>query len=83
MVDDISKPMKPEPADINMHYISYVINHFSMIGIFCVQNSLAFLCVWEIMAITSFLLIIFEREKMDTLKAGINFLFNLIFLLHS
>ncbi len=68
------KAYDTKPADINMHYISYVINHFSMIGIFCVQNSFAFLCVWEIMAITSFLLIIFEREKMDTLKAGLNFL---------
>lgn len=68
------KAYETKNADITLHYISYVINHFAMIGIFCVQNSLAFLCVWEIMTISSFLLIIFEREKINTLKAGINFL---------
>jgi formate hydrogenlyase subunit 3/multisubunit Na+/H+ antiporter MnhD subunit len=45
-----------------------------MIGIFCVQNSLAFLFVWEVMALSSFILVIFEYQKPETLKAGINFL---------
>ena len=33
---------------ISLHFASYIINHTSMIGIFIVQNSLAFLYVWEI-----------------------------------
>lgn len=68
------KPYENRTADINLHYISYVMNHFAMIGIFCVQHSLVFLCMWEILTISAFLLVIFEREKMDTLKAGINYL---------
>lgn len=68
------KSYESRTTDINLHYTSYVMNHFAMIGIFCVQHSLVFLCMWEIMALTAFMLVIFEREKMDTLKAGINYL---------
>ncbi len=61
-------------SNLTLHFVSYIINHVAMIGIYCMQNSFAFLCVWEMMAITSFLLIIFEYGKMETLKAGINYL---------
>lgn len=59
---------------IPLHFASFIINHVSMIGIFCVQNSLVFLYVWEMMALSSFILVIFEYKKPETLKAGINFL---------
>jgi hydrogenase-4 component B len=68
------KPYENQPVNISLHYASYIMIHFAMIGIYSVQNSLAFLCVWELMAISSFLLIIFEHWKIETLKAGINFL---------
>jgi hydrogenase-4 component B len=68
------KAYENHSASISLHYISYILNHFAMIGIFCVQNMLGFLCVWEVMALTSFLMIIFEHEKMEILKAGINYL---------
>jgi hydrogenase-4 component B len=68
------KHYENQPSNLTLHFASYIINHFAMIGIYCVQNSLAFLCVWEMMAITSFVLIIFEHHKPETLKAGINFL---------
>lgn len=63
-----------QPANLSIHYASLILIHFSMIGIYCLQNTLAFLCVWEMMAICSFLLVIFEHEKSSTLKAGINYL---------
>lgn len=68
------KAYQNQTAIISMHYISYVLIHFAMIGIFCVQHALAFLCLWELMALTAFLLVIFEHEKTDTIKAGINYL---------
>jgi hydrogenase-4 component B len=61
-------------SGITLHYISYVLNHFAMIGIFCIQHALVFLCIWEVMTLTAFLMVIFEHEKMETLKAGINYL---------
>jgi len=63
-----------QPANLTLHFASYIVNHFAMIGIYCMQNSLAFLCVWELMAISAFILIIFEHHKIETLKAGINYL---------
>src|ERR1035437_7203888 len=68
------KHYEKQDSKFTLHFVSYIINHFAMIGIYCLQNSFAFLCVWEMMAITSFLLIIFEHHKMETLKAGINYL---------
>ena len=59
---------------IKLHFASYIVNHTSMIGIFIVQNDLAFLYVWEIMALSSFIMVIFDYKKPETLKAGINFL---------
>ncbi|MBN1144411.1 MAG: hypothetical protein JXA72_08305 [Bacteroidales bacterium] len=61
-------------ADMSMHYISYLLNHAALTGIYFIQNMLAFLCAWEIMAITAFILVIFEHARMETLKAGINYL---------
>lgn len=64
----------PHPFNITLHYSSYVINHLAMIAIYCIQHSLAFLCFWELMTISAFIMVIFEHNKMETLKAGINFL---------
>jgi hydrogenase-4 component B len=63
-----------QPANLSLHYISYLLNHVALIGIYIVQNGLAFLFIWELMALTSFIMVIFEHGKMETLKAGINYL---------
>jgi len=68
------KHYENQSSNLTLHFAAYIINHFAMIGIYCVQNSFAFLCVWELMAISAFLLIIFEHHKIETLKAGINYL---------
>ena len=60
--------------DIALHCISFVLIHFALLGITVVHNGFIFLLFWELMALTSFILVIFEREKPDTIKAGINYL---------
>ncbi|OFX61872.1 MAG: hypothetical protein A2046_07655 [Bacteroidetes bacterium GWA2_30_7] len=45
-----------------------------MIWVCIVQNSLVFLVIWEIMSLSSLLLVIFEHQNMKTLKAGLNYL---------
>ena len=67
-------PYRSEASNVTLHYTAYVWNHLAMLGIYTVQNTLAFLFAWEIMAITSFVLVIFEHTKVKTLKAGVNFL---------
>ncbi len=67
------KPYHNQTSNITLHYISFILMHGSMLGICMIQNSLVFLIAWEIMSVSSFLLVIFEHEKSRTIKAGINY----------
>lgn len=68
------KPYLLQTANLSIHCISYILVYAALLSICSLQNSIAFLIAWEIMAINCFLLIIFEHYKKDTLSAGINFL---------
>ncbi len=59
--------------DIALHIFAYLMAFISMQALCMLQHSLAFLIAWEIMALSSFVLIIFESWKDDVIKAGINF----------
>lgn len=59
---------------LSIHWMSYLMTHAGLLAVCVVQNMLMFLVVWEIMAIGSFFLVIFESEKAKTLKAGMNYL---------
>jgi len=68
------KAYREQSANITLHCIAYLLAQ-SMLTILCaVQNSLVFLFAWEIMALSAFLLVIFEHQKTGTLRAGINYL---------
>ena len=60
--------------NLALHAGAFILLYTSLIDICLVQNSLVLLVIWEIMALSSFVLIIFEHYKAATLKAGINFL---------
>jgi len=68
------KKYRDQSGNIVMHAVAFVLAYVSLIDICAVQNSIVFLTAWEIMALSSFILIIFEHYKTETLKAGINFL---------
>lgn len=63
-----------QKSNIMIHCIAYIMVHAALIGICSVQNGMVFLMLWEIMALSAFLLVIFEYYKKETLKAGINYL---------
>jgi len=67
------KHYKGRPLRNTLHWINYAIAYASMMLLCVVQNSIQFLVCWEIMALSSFFLIIYESEKPETIKAGINF----------
>jgi hydrogenase-4 component B len=68
------KAYKVNATRFSLHYISYIIMQ-TMLSIICVvQHSLVFLFAWELMALSSFILVIFEHDKQRTIKAGINYL---------
>ena len=60
--------------NITLHWISFVLAHFSLLGICTVRNGFIFLLLWELLAISVFLLVIFESEKPGTIRAGLNYL---------
>ncbi|MDP4262003.1 MAG: proton-conducting transporter membrane subunit [Bacteroidota bacterium] len=68
------KPYRSQRANLSLHCISFMLLQAGLLGICVLQNSIAFLIAWEVMALTSFILIIFEHRKMETINAGINFL---------
>jgi formate hydrogenlyase subunit 3/multisubunit Na+/H+ antiporter MnhD subunit len=63
-----------QKSNITLHCIAYITVHASLIGICSVQNGMAFLLLWEIMALSAIVLVIFEHYKAETLKAGINYM---------
>ena len=60
--------------EITLHCIAFIFVHFALLGICSVQNGFIFLLLWELMALSAFILVIFEHEKPETIKAGINYL---------
>lgn len=61
-------------SKITLHYIWYILFHLSMVWVTIIQHSLVFLIAWEVMSLSSMLLVIFDQHKPTTLKAGINYL---------
>jgi formate hydrogenlyase subunit 3/multisubunit Na+/H+ antiporter MnhD subunit len=68
------KPYVNPPQKLAFHWILFVIFHLSMVWVCMLQHSLAFLVAWEVMSLSSMLLVIFDHDKPKTIKAGINYL---------
>jgi formate hydrogenlyase subunit 3/multisubunit Na+/H+ antiporter MnhD subunit len=57
-----------------IHWFFYILFHISMIWVCMFEHGLAFLISWELMSLSSLMLVIFEFQNKGTLKAGINYL---------
>lgn len=60
--------------NLALHWVLFLLFHYSMLLVVTIQNGIAFLVVWEIMSLSSFLLVMFEHTRMTTLRSGINYL---------
>ncbi|MCQ2374428.1 MAG: hypothetical protein MJ069_00790 [Salinivirgaceae bacterium] len=60
--------------ELSLHWICYLLVHAGLMSVCAMRNSIGFLISWEIMALGAFFLVIFEREKVRTIRAGINYL---------
>lgn len=58
---------------LSFHWILFLFFHLSMIFVCMVQNGFAFLVVWEIMSLSSMLLVLFDHENIKTFRAAINY----------
>lgn len=61
-------------TNIELHWVFYVLFHISMIWVCIFGHAIMFLISWELMSLTSLLLVIFEYQKKDILKAGLNYM---------
>lgn len=68
------KPYHEQKSNLALHWILFLLFQSSMLWVCMLQHGLAFLIAWEIMSLSSLLLVIFEHQKKETLKAGINYL---------
>jgi len=62
------------PLHFSIHYFSYIWLYLSMILVVMIRNGVAFLIAWEMMAVSSFLLVIFDAEDRLIMKTGISYL---------
>ncbi len=62
------------PAQLSLHWVLYVVFHASMLFVCMVQHTFAFLIVWELMTISSLLLILFDFSSPKTIQAALNYL---------
>jgi hydrogenase-4 component B len=65
---------RDEVTKLKVHVISFVIIFTALVDLCFIQNSMLFLVTWEIMTLGAFMVVIFEWENKDTLKAGLNYL---------
>jgi len=59
---------------LSMHWILYILFQLSMVWVCMIQHGLVFLIAWEVMSLSSMMLVIFDANNPKTLKAGINYL---------
>ena len=57
-----------------LNWIFYTLFHISMVWVCLFQSGPAFLAAWEVMSLSSLMLVIFEFQKKETLKAGLNYM---------
>lgn len=58
----------------SFHWLLFVIFQASMITVTIVQHSIAFIIAWEVMSLSSFLLVLFDYTNPRVVKAGVNYL---------
>jgi len=59
---------------LSLHWSLFAIFQLSMVWVCLLQNAFAFLVAWEIMSLSSMMLVIFDGHKGKTIKAGLNYL---------
>ncbi|MFA5418504.1 MAG: proton-conducting transporter membrane subunit [Bacteroidales bacterium] len=67
------KAYKNAAYKLSQHWILFILFHLSMIWVTLLQNGFVFLIAWEIMSLSSMLLVIFDGHLPKTLKAGVNY----------
>lgn len=70
------KPYLEKKSSIatSLHVWAFFVLHASMLHVVMMREGIAFLMAWEMMSMSSFILVIFHGEHEDNLKTGIKYL---------
>ncbi|MBK9015939.1 MAG: hydrogenase [Saprospiraceae bacterium] len=68
------KAYREQKANLALHWSMFLLFQSSMLWVCMLQHGLAFLVAWELMSLSSLLLVMFEHQKKETIKAGINYM---------
>ena len=68
------KEYKESEKKMTFHWVLFVLFQLSMIWVCMIQHSLVFLIVWEIMSLSSVVLVIFDHNNPKIVKAAVNYL---------
>jgi hydrogenase-4 component B len=68
------KAYKHLKVNMELHWVFYILFHSSMLWVCMFENGLGFLVAWELMSLSSLMLVIFEFQNNKTLKAGLNYM---------
>lgn len=68
------KPYSEQKSNLSLHWILFLVFHSSMLWVCMLQHSLAFLMAWELMSLSSLLLVVFDHQNKEVIKAGLNYL---------
>ncbi len=62
------------PAHVSLHYTALTVMALSMLGVATSDGGYTFLFFWELMTIASFLLILYDAERRETVRAALAYL---------
>ncbi len=68
------KHQRISASKLNFHWVLLVILHGSMLWICMLQHGFAFLIAWEIMSVSSMLLLTFHHDKPNNIKSAMHYL---------
>ena len=68
------KTSDSSPKKLNRHWMLFVLFQLSMLWVCMIQHGLVFLIIWEVMSLSSVLLVIFDNNNPKIIKAGISYL---------
>lgn len=57
----------------DVHYSAFIFLHLSMVMVCMVQQLFLFFVIWEVMSLSSFLLVLYESDQRGNLKAAMNY----------
>lgn len=62
------------PAQISLHYYCLSVLYLSMLLVVTLRDAFGFLFAWEVMTLSSFVLILFDAERQEVRRAALSYL---------